>query len=340
MFGPKEGAQGVRELNLAQTTGVHESGPRPLLGVRVPYAVNFSCTLIGMIAVVVQATIAPSPIVLSATQLPPERQAESDEAAERAAMVERVRYRGDEYLFAVYTGAPYTYASDVSIEQPGKTMKVHDVDWRGKPFDDPIYYGVRIARWFPESSWGTMLDFMHSKAYAPLDQRAKVTGELNGASVPRDATVGDIFHKLEFTHGHNLITLNALHRLPSAGSLFSPYVGVGLGAALPHSEVQIRGQRGRTYAYQYAGPAVQIVLGIEIRVPRLSYLVEYKFTSSSYRVPLYNLDGSWLPLDLWTQFERWLSGEPPSRGWGSTWLTSHQVVGGMGIRTVPVAVKP
>jgi lipid A oxidase len=336
MLGSEEGA--LRQIP-AQVSGVCESAGR-LLGAKTRYALNVACTLSGVITAVGYALIAPLPVTLLPAQSPSESGVESTEAAERAAMMERVRYRGDEFLLAAYVGAPYTFASDVRIEQQVKTMTVHDVDWRGKPFDDPIYYGVRVARWLPQSSWGTMLDFMHSKAYAPLDQRAKVTGALGGAPLPSNATIGDIFHKLEFTHGHNVLTLNVLRRLPSMGSLFSPYLGVGLGAALPHTEVQIKGQRGRTYAYQYAGPAAQLVLGIEIRVPRLSYLIEYKFTSASYRVPLQNFDGSWLPLDLWAQFKRWWRGEAPLRGWASTWLTSHQVVAGMGIRTVPSVAKP
>lgn len=294
-----------------------------------------------MAAVVAYTILTPAPIAA----LPALSQAADDgeqaidqDAERRAAMLERVRYRGGESLFAAYVGAPYTYASDVLIERNGTNMTVHGVDWQGKPFDDPIYYGVRAVRWRQQSSFGTMLDFMHSKAYAPLEQRVKLSGTKDGKPLPPEAPINDIFHKLEFTHGHNLLTLNAMRRLPSIGSMLSPYVGVGLGAALPHTEVQIKGTPGRTYAYQYAGPAVQFVLGIEIRVPRLSYFVEYKFTSASYRVPLQKLDGSWLPFDLWVQLKRWLSGDPPAGGWASTWLTSHQVISGMGVRTVPAAL--
>ena len=128
-----------------------------------------------------------------------------------------------------------------------------------------------------------------------------------------------------------------LYRLPSPGSFINPYVGVGLGAALPHTEVQLKGTGKRTYEYQYVGPAGQLLVGVEVRVPRLSYFLEYKFTSASYRAPLQNRDGGWLPLDLWNQFQRWMSGQAPAGGWASTWLTSHQLIGGMGIRTVPAA---
>ncbi|MCW3779899.1 hypothetical protein, partial [Levilactobacillus namurensis] len=56
---------------------------------------------------------------------------------------------GGEMMFAGYTGVPYTYPSDVSVTQSG----VHDftaksVEWEGRPFKNPIYYGARIVRWF------------------------------------------------------------------------------------------------------------------------------------------------------------------------------------------------
>lgn len=302
------------------------------------YALDRLAGLAGMVAVLSSALLPrpPVPAVVAQSHETGDAQ-DATVIAARAALSERVRYKGDEVLVAVYGGAPYTYASDVRIAQQGTDMTVHGVDWQGKPFDDPIYYGARVARWFVNSSLGGMVDFTHSKAYAPLDQKAKLSGNKEGRPLPPEAIIGDLFHKLEFTHGHNMLTLNVLWRLPSLGSFINPYVGIGLGAALPHTEVQLKGTGKRTYEYQYVGPAGQLLIGVEVRVPRLSYFVEYKFTSSSYRAPLQNRDGGWLPQDLWNQFQRWMSGQPPAGGWATTWLTSHQVIGGMGIRTVPAA---
>jgi lipid A oxidase len=283
-------------------------------------------------AAIVAAAAMPDPGNLN------EASSEDAEAQARAALAERVRYKGGETLIAAYTGSPYTYASDLRIEGPGRDMTVHGIDWEGKAFDDPIYYGVRVARWLTGSRLGGMVDFTHSKAYAPLEQEVDVSGTRDGASLPSRSKVGDLFHKLEFTHGHNMLTFNVLWRLPSLGSFVSPYVGFGVGAALPHTEVQLKGVRGRTYEYQYVGPAAQLLIGVEVRVPRLSYIAEYKFTAASYAAPLQNRDGSWLPLDLLNQFQRWWRAEPPIGGWASTTLVSHQVIGGMGFRTVPAAV--
>jgi len=283
--------------------------------------------------------IAAMAAIIAATVLPdphdPTQSHEDADARARAALEEQVRYKGGETLIAAYTGSPYTYASDLHITRPGTDMTVHGIDWEGKAFDDPIYYGVRVARWLSGSRIGTMIDFTHSKAYAPLEQEVPLSGTSEGAALPPRAKIGDVFHKLEFTHGHNMLTFNLLWRLPSIGSFVSPYVGFGLGAALPHTEVQLKGVRGRTYEYQYVGPAAQVLIGVELRVPRLSYFAEYKLTAASYRAPLQNREGSALPLDLLNQFQRWWSGEPPVGGWASTTLVSHQAIGGMGFRTLP-----
>lgn len=307
---------------------------------RFPDTFSRLAALAGMVAVVCTAVLASPPMRAMLAQSHSSNDPEDADIAAEAQIAERVRYRGDEFLVAAYGGAPYTYASDVRIERLDTEMTVHDVDWRGKPFDDPIYYGVRVARWFPHSSVGAMVDFTHSKAYALLDQQVTLSGRRDGQSLPPTAAVGDLFHKLEFTHGHNMLTLNLLRRLPSFGSSISPYVGIGLGAALPHTEVQLKGSGERTYEYQYVGPAAQFLIGIELRVPRLSYFIEYKFTHASYRAPLQNRDGGALPWDLWNQFRRWMSGSAPAGGWASTRLTSHQIIGGMGIRTVPSATVP
>lgn len=255
--------------------------------------------------------------------------------ARRAEIAEKVRYRGGESVLAAYGGSPYTYASDVTVRGPNVDMTVHDVDWEGRPFQNPIYYGIRVQRWLKQSAVGGMIDFTHSKVYSPMEQKTRYSGTRDGKPVPTEGKIKDQFHKLEFTHGHNMLTANALWRLPLRGAFISPYVGVGVGISLPHSEVQLKGATGRTYEYQYTGPAAQFLVGIELRMPRLSYFGEYKLTYASYQVPLWNRDGSWVIQDLWTQFRRWLGGGQPEGGWATTKLLSHQSIAGMGIRSNP-----
>ncbi len=243
---------------------------------------------------------------------------------------------GKETLIATYTGAPYTYSSDVSVKKEGThdfTMK--DVQWIGEPFKSPIYYGVRVARWFEGGRTGTMIDFTHSKATAERQLEAEFRGTLNGKPAPARTKISDVFDKLEATHGHNMLTLNGLLRLPSIGMRVWPYVGLGAGISLPHSEVDMKGEKARTYEYQYAGLVVQGLGGLELRLPHMSYFVEYKFTFARYEMPLTQQEGYLLWTDLWRQFNRWLRGEPPPGGYLKTDFASHQVIGGFGIRMVP-----
>lgn len=238
-----------------------------------------------------------------------------------------------EFMVAGYGGAPFTYPSDVSIKKEG----LHDftakkVPWDGEPFYNPIYYGVRIVRWFEGGRTGAMLDFTHSKTLARLQDSVDFQGTINSAPAPARAKLEEVFRRLEASHGHNMLTLNGLMRLPDLGFRLHPYVGLGAGISLPHSEVQMMKDPGRTYEYQYTGPVAQALIGIEFRIPRMSYFLEYKFTFARYTMPLTHTDGSILFIDLWRQFSRWMSGEAPPGGFLTTDLTSHQVIGGLGVR--------
>ena len=88
------------------------------------------------------------------------------------------------------------------------------VGWEGKSFDAPIYYGIRTTFWRSDKlSYGA--EFTHTKAYAP-------NKALQSAG----------FDRLEFTDGHNIITLN-INKRWELGE-FNTYSLVGLGIAIPH----------------------------------------------------------------------------------------------------------
>ncbi|MFA5898449.1 MAG: hypothetical protein WC829_04990 [Hyphomicrobium sp.] len=247
---------------------------------------------------------------------------------------------GRESVIGAFTGVPYTYPSPARISNPGATnatdFTIDPVHWYTDPFKSPIYYGARVAHWLSSGKVGTGVDFIHSKAIATLDEEANFSGTLDGQPLPPRARIHDILNKLEFSHGHNMLLLNAFLRLPSIGARISPYVGAGGGVLLPHTEIgYTNGSRPRTYEYNYAGPAGQALAGIEIRLATLSLFVEYKFTYGHYGAPLSETEGSWLPLDLWRQAQRWLAGEQPPGGHISTEIVSHQVVGGLAVRIAP-----
>lgn len=265
----------------------------------------------------------------------------SDRAAAPAGAPSAYAPAGGEFMFAGYSGVPYTYPSDVSIKKTGvHDFTVKEVEWEGKPFVNPIYYGARIVRWLGTGRIGTMLDFTHSKTISRFDQEAAFTGTINSAPAPEKAVIRSVFRKLEASHGHNMLTLNGLFRLPSFTPRIYPYVGLGAGVSLPHSEVQMANSEKRTYEYQMAGAVGQALVGIELRTARVSYFFEYKFTLAPYLMPLSERDGSLLFYDLWRQFSDWLSGEEPPGGRLTTNLVSHQVVGGLGIRSAPAVAAP
>jgi hypothetical protein len=78
----------------------------------------------------------------------------------------------------------------------------------------------------------------------------------------------------------------------------------------------------------------QVVAGFEIRLPRASVIVEYKFSFAPYSVPLSLRDGSKgnAFVDYWVQFSRWWRGEATEGGWLWTNLASHHVIVGVGYR--------
>lgn len=244
---------------------------------------------------------------------------------------------GPEITVSAYGGSPYTYDSDVRFRRTGagpvRDMTVERVGWEGQPFKHPLYYGVRVARWGETGKWGGMVDFTHSKAISNMAQEVRLRGTLDGRPVPEKARISDLFQKLEFSHGHNMLLVTGLMRLGSFAPRVAPYVGLGAGVSLPHTEIHLhKNDPKRTYEYQYTGPAAQALIGIEFRLPRVSCFIEYKFTFASYSAPLTGREGTWLPLDLNAQIQRWLSGGLPAEGYADTRLASHQVIGGLGVR--------
>lgn len=148
-----------------------------------------------------------------------------------------------EMELSVYTGIQGAPHSGVSGTDPGG-VGAFDVNaaWEGKSFSMPPYYGIR-ATWWQSESLGFGLEFNHAKVYADAATLA-ATG----------------FSRLEFTDGLNIITLNAFYRWQN-DSKWTPYVGAGVGISVPHVDIESAG--GKTFEYQYTGPAAQLVAGVK-----------------------------------------------------------------------------
>ncbi len=162
-------------------------------------------------------------------------------------------------------GAPH---SDVTVRGDSA---VADTDvtagWEGNSFDAPPYYGLRATYWRPDNL-GFGIDLNHTKVYAD-DSTLAETG----------------YEKLEFTDGLNILTLNAYRRWPDAAYGLTPYVGGGLGVAVPRVEVTDNGSE--TDEYQLTGPAVALMAGASYEITdRMSVFGEYKGTYSQNEADL------------------------------------------------------
>ncbi len=145
------------------------------------------------------------------------------------------------------------------------------IGWEGRSFEPPPYYGAR-ATWWRNSDWGYGVELTHTKAYAP-------TAEMAGAG----------FNRLEFTDGHNILTLNVHRRWKGQwmrGKL-TPYVSAGVGVAIPHVDIRVAATGAHTYGYQLTGPAAKLGAGANYALTdHLGLFAEYQFTWSDNDVEL------------------------------------------------------
>ena len=156
-----------------------------------------------------------------------------------------------EVQLSFYTGTQSAPHSKIDDSVLGEAR----VKWLGKSFEAPPYYGLR-ATWWKSDKWGFGIEVNHAKVYAE-----------NPTALGYDV--------LEFTDGLNLITANVFRRFPNAGR-FTPYVGGGLGIAVPHVEIQRAGE-SKTFEYQLTGPAAILVFGTSYEInDKWSLFAEYK----------------------------------------------------------------
>ncbi|GGL54263.1 lipid A oxidase (Involved in formation of 2-aminogluconate) protein [Wenxinia marina] len=185
-----------------------------------------------------------------------------------------------ELSFSLYGGLQSSPHSGLTVE--GDRV-VPDTDvtagWEGRSTDTPPYYGLR-ATWWANDRLGFGLDVNHTKVYAD-DETLAETG----------------FDRLEFSDGLNIVTANAYYRWPGALGQLTPYVGGGVGVAIPHVELTSNGSE--TFEYQMTGPAVAAIAGVEYDVSdSVSVFAEYKGTYSMNEAELE--DGGTLETDIVT----------------------------------------
>jgi lipid A oxidase len=172
-----------------------------------------------------------------------------------------------EMAISVYGGFQTAPHSDIEVSDDADFR----AGWEGKSFQSPPYYGVRGTWWMDgmgKPNLGLAVDFSHAKVYAD-DETLASSG----------------WSHFEFSDGLNLLTLNALYRMPIQGTKFVPYVGAGAGVNIPHVEVT-RGS-GKTFEYQLGGATLQAQAG-----------VAYEFTESWSGFLEYKGNYSWVDVDI------------------------------------------
>lgn len=171
-----------------------------------------------------------------------------------------------EIELSFYGGAQSAQPSDVSVRDSVIGNDDFNIDWEGKSASAPVYYGIRATRWQSES-FGYGLDFSHNKIY------------------PKDGQLPAGYDVLEFTDGLNTLTINAYRRWNGAFGDVTPYVGGGIGVAIPH--VEVRNGASETFGYQVTGPAAMWVAGATYPInDTWSIFGEYKGTYTSNKADL------------------------------------------------------
>ena len=166
---------------------------------------------------------------------------------------------------AGYLGVNDSLSSDVTLEQNGALLQFEDLDFDGKRWEDAPYWGARVTYWpGADQRWGIGIDLTHATAVSDPD------------------VTGSDFERLEFSDGLNTAIITG-YRSFYPQSNIRPYLGLGVGVALPWVEViTAPGVSGPivsdTFDLQFTGIAAQALAGVKWEVrPRASIFVEYKF---------------------------------------------------------------
>jgi lipid A oxidase len=190
-----------------------------------------------------------------------------------------------EFDLSVFTGVAISQDSDLELQQAGGTdLTYHGVSFEGRDFETPPFYGARLL-WFPNEAahWGFGAEFFHLKLYAQTDETVHVTGTRGGVAVDGSERIDNTLQQFSLSHGLNYALGDIVYRwLPgNRGEDFlghlQPYVGVGLGAAIPHVESEVNGNFHEEY--QLHGPGVQGLAGVNVNLTQhVGLMFEYKFT--------------------------------------------------------------
>ena len=173
-----------------------------------------------------------------------------------------------DWLLSFYAGGGATSSNTLTITPPaGTTVTIPDVEYEGRSFASPIYYGYR-AGWTPAGRHlGVEAEFTHAKSIATTLRSGDLTA-------------------FQLSHGLNFILGNVAYRTsPMCGGRCTFVARGGAGITYPHVEATFRGVT--TYQYEYAGLGIQGGAGIELRVLDHWYVVaDARLTHARVRTDL------------------------------------------------------
>ncbi len=171
-----------------------------------------------------------------------------------------------EVELSVYLGtqsAPHSRIEGENANGPFDEL----IEWEGRSAEAPPYYGLR-ATWWRSETLGFGVELNHTKVYGDEDDVAAAG-----------------FESLELTDGLNIVTANVFRRWPQAWGSATPYIGGGIGVAVPH--VDAEDGVNDTFEYQLTGPAAMLAAGVSYPLnDAFSVFGEYKVAYSSNEADL------------------------------------------------------
>jgi hypothetical protein len=183
-----------------------------------------------------------------------------------------------QWFAGIYLGANHTHDADVTIDRPalGEAFRFSNVQFEGKPFQSPQYYGWRVGRMFGgRERFGIEFEFIHLKVIARTDRPYAAVGIAETAP-GQPFAMSTVVQRYAMTHGLNFAVVNGVGRLP-LGRRLAVIARAGVGPTIPHAETTIAGAAREQY--EYGGLGAHFSAGAELRAWRfVSAAVDYKFT--------------------------------------------------------------
>jgi hypothetical protein len=139
--------------------------------------------------------------------------------------------------FEALSGDAYKFKTPMRVEQSGQPDLHFDAKFRTRPFDSPLYYDIRFAKWNGDK--GKELELIHDKIFLT-----------NGPA--------EIQH-FEVSHGFNMLMMNEAWK--KNGLIFH----FGAGPVISHTESTVRDLH-RNQGYQLSGAAMQFAVGKQFKI--------------------------------------------------------------------------